>query len=311
MRSVRAILNRHQPVAVKKTRGMFSLWTGTPMFSVNRGPLVVQTLAVCLARQAFNETHFITDARGAKLAELLGWEFTHVSTALEELDAQEMEHIWALGKIAALIEATKDGEPICQIDNDVLLFEPLPDRLLSEALVAQSPDHERFYWGGDMEKAFAISGLPRNSVKYNAGIIGGADVPLVRAYAYASLDQAQKFRGNRLNGTTTSMMVEQVSLGVFGKRCLVEVGTLFSMPPTKVRYPHYAHLVGPAKRDPVEVAQCMTMLRARFPEAAAKFEEGWKKAMALFPGCGGKCGCAESPQGKAGCGCHGSNLYGQ
>ena len=49
-----------------------SLWTRTPMFRIERGPLLIQTLAANLAARVFVETEFVTDERGAGIAALLG-----------------------------------------------------------------------------------------------------------------------------------------------------------------------------------------------------------------------------------------------
>ena len=40
-----------------------SLWTRTPMFRIERGPLLIQTLAANLAARVFAETEFVTDLR--------------------------------------------------------------------------------------------------------------------------------------------------------------------------------------------------------------------------------------------------------
>ena len=45
-----------------------SLWTRTPMFRIERGPLLIQTLAANLAARVFVETEFVTDLRGAGIA---------------------------------------------------------------------------------------------------------------------------------------------------------------------------------------------------------------------------------------------------
>lgn len=71
------------------------------MFRIERGPLLVQTLAVCLAARAFAETEFVTDKLGAAMAARLGWSFGQVSTPLEAWPTDGLTHIWALGKLVA------------------------------------------------------------------------------------------------------------------------------------------------------------------------------------------------------------------
>ncbi len=255
-------------------RGVMSLWTKTPMFVPTRGPLLIQTLAVNLAARVFTETDFVTDKHGAEIAALLGWPFAHVTTALECWPAEGLKHIWALGKLVA---CALQEQPFVQFDGDVLLFKPLPKRLIRERLIAQSPDFPHYYSSRDMRAAQDIAGFAPGGTSYNAGLLGGSDVALVRAYAWAGLDLAQKFRGSSLNGTTTSMIVEQYQLGVFSRRVGVEVGTLLPLAPTRkqVAKAGYAHLTGGAKREDKWIAKAEARLAADFPEAYERFVAAW------------------------------------
>lgn len=262
-------------------RGVLSLWTRTPMFRIERGPLVIQTLAVCLAAHAFEQVEFVTDDRGAALARQLGWEFSAgINCALERFEAPDTAHIWALGKLATL---SMQEQPCVQFDGDVLLFKPLPERLSRARLLAQSPDPAHYYTSPDMQRGRVISGLPPGACAFNAGLLGGCDVALVRAYAFAALELATKFRGSDLNGTSTSMIIEQYHLGVFAERCLIKVGTLLPVQPTRVEVEEagYAHLVGAAKRHPHYIARAELRLQRDFPEAWERFTAGWSGLAAL------------------------------
>ena len=255
-------------------RGVMSLWTKTPMFVPTRGPMLIQTLAVNLAARVFAETEFVTDKRGAEIAVLLGWPFGEISTPLEDWPADGLAHIWALGKLVACALQTK---PFVQFDGDVLLFKPLPKRLTRHRLIAQSPDFPHYYSSRDMRAAQALAGFESGGTSYNAGLLGGNDVALVRAYAWAGLDLAQKFRGSPLNGTTTSMIVEQYQLGVFSRRVGVEIGTLLPLAPTRkqVAKAGYAHLTGGAKREDKWIAKAEARMAADFPEAYERFVAAW------------------------------------
>lgn len=255
-------------------RGVMSLWTKTPMFVPTRGPMLIQTLAVNLAARVFTETEFVTDKRGAEIAALLGWPFGQVTTALEQWPADGLGHIWALGKLVA---CALQEQPFVQFDGDVLLFKPLPKRLTRHRLIAQSPDFPHYYSSRDMRAAQALAGFEPGGTSYNAGLLGGNDVALVRAYAWAGLDLAQKFRGSALNGTTTSMIVEQYQLGVFSRRVGVEVGTLLPLAPTRkqVAKAGYAHLTGGAKREDKWIAKAEARLAADFPAAYERLLAAW------------------------------------
>ena len=255
-------------------RGVMSLWTRTPMFVPRRGPMLIQTLAANLAVRVFAETEFVTDQRGAEIAALLGWPFGQVTTALEQWPADGLTHIWSLGKLVA---CALQERPFVQFDGDVLLFKPLPKRLTRHRLIAQSPDFPHYYTSRDMRAAQELAGFAPGGTSYNAGLLGGSDVALVRAYAWAGLDLAQKFRGSALNGTTTSMIVEQYQLGVFSRRVGVDVGTLLPLAPSQkqVGKAGYAHLSGNAKREPAWIERAERRLANDFPEAHARFLKGW------------------------------------
>lgn len=261
-----------------RTCGLLSLWTRTPVFRLERGPLLVTTLAIALARGAFREVEFVTDERGAQLAAALGWRFTNVNTALERLDLPGCTDIWASGKLEALRILDR---PAIQFDGDVLLLHrELPDALHEAPLVAQSPDIPAFYVSRDMESAFAISGLSRGFTPYNAGLIGGADVALVQDYASEALALVRKFAGREAecNGTAASMMCEQYSLGAFAASRGVKVSTLLPMHPTaeELRRTGYAHLAGWHKRNPFYLARVEARLMRDFPEDFARFCDGWQ-----------------------------------
>jgi hypothetical protein len=255
-------------------RGVMSLWTRTPMFVAQRGPMLIQTLAANLAARVFAETEFVTDKRGAEIAALLGWPFGQVSTPLEKWPAEGLTHIWALGK---LIACALQEKPFVQFDSDVLLFKPLPKRLTRHRLLAQSPDFPHYYTSREMLAAQSLAGFTPGGAAFNAGLLGGNDVALVRAYAWAGLDLAQKFRNCPLNGTSTSMLIEQYQLGVFAQRVGVEVGTLLPLAPTRkqVAKAGYAHLTGAAKRDEKWIAKAEARLAADFPAAYERFLAAW------------------------------------
>jgi|GEM_PF-2875494 len=261
-------------------KGVLSLWTRTPMFCIERGPLLVQTLAVCLASRVFTETEFVTDRLGAQIAECLGWKFDRVVTPLENLPCAGLTHIWALGKLAA---CSIQEKPFVQFDGDVLLFKPLPERLTRSRLIAQSEDFPHFYTSNEMRRAFDLAGFPVGANAYNGGLLGGSDVALVRAYAWAGLEAAAKLRDHAFSGTLASMAVEQYQLGVFAERTGVPVGTLLPLHPThdEVTAVGYAHLQGGAKRDTHWVARAEALLAREFPAHHARFLDRWPSLAAL------------------------------
>ncbi len=257
-------------------RGILSLWTRTPHFRMRRGPLLIQTLAICLANEFFAETGLVTDAPGQALAAIFGWRFSDCSTALEDFAGEGLGHIWALGKLHAC--ALQD-RPFVQFDADALITH-LPERLLNAPLIAQSPDFPEYYLGSDMEAAFRIGEMDPargRHVAFNGGLLGGCDVPLVRAYAWAGLDLAKRFRHCALNGTTTSMFIEQYQLARFAERVGVQVTTLCDDCVTDPdSTPGYCHLVGSLKHSVERIARAEAWLQKDFPEEYRRFVAGWE-----------------------------------
>ncbi len=262
------------PSAKTVPRGVMSLWTRTPMFRVERGPLLIQTLSVCLAARVFAETQFVTDRLGAEIAHRLGWPFAEIVTPLENWPADGLTHIWTLGKLVAC--AIQDA-PFVQFDGDVLLFRRLPERLTRCRLIAQSPDNPHFYTSHDMRVVKAVAGFAEGVTAFNGGLLGGRDVALMRAYAWAGLELAQKFHRCPITGTVISMVIEQYQLGVFSQRVGVEVGTLLPMHPTRpqVARAGYVHLSGNAKRQEKWVARAEQRLAREFPAAYERFNAAW------------------------------------
>ncbi len=250
------------------------------MFRIERGPLLLQTLAVCLASQAFGETEFVTDRFGAQIADRLGWKFGRVVTVLEDWPSVGLTHIWALGKLVA---CSIQKEPFVQFDGDVLLFRPLPEWLTRSRLIAQSPDFPHYYTSAEMRRAFDLAGLPPGALPYNGGLLGGADVALVRAYAWAGIEAAVKLRDHGIAGTVASMAVEQYQLGVFAERTGVPVRTLLPLRPThdEIANAGYAHLQGGAKRDVHWIGHAEALLAREFPAHYARFLEMWPSLAAL------------------------------
>ena len=253
-----------------------SLWTGTPMFRPQRGPLLVHTLALCMAKEHFQAVELVTDTRGLHLSELMGWRYTSYLNVLDALTAAGLTHVWALGKLAAIREQNR---PFLQIDTDVLLLKAPRREIRHARIAAQSIDYPDYYAGADMRAALDKAGLPAGGIAYNCGVIGGTDLALLHWYAQEGMEMAAKFHGNELNGTTTSMAVEQYHLGEFARRHGVRVETILPLHHAgpERRHAGYAHLTGDNKRDPVLVAACERRLARDFPAEYRAFLAGWKR----------------------------------
>ena len=246
------------------------------MFKPQRGPLLVHTLALCLATEHFRGVELVTDTRGLDLSETLGWRYTSYLNVLDALTAAGLTHVWALGKLVAIMH---QSEPFLQIDTDVLLLKAPRREIRHARLAAQSIDYPDYYAGEDMRAALAHAGLAAGRVAYNCGVVGGTDVHLLYHYAREGLELGRKFYCHPLNGTTTSMAIEQYHLADYARRNGVRVETLLPLrhEGRDHRREGYAHLTGDSKRDPVLVAACERRLAGDYPAEYRAFLAGWKK----------------------------------
>jgi hypothetical protein len=134
-------------------RAIYSFWT-KPMEDTYVGFNSEESLIECFAlslhhsKKWFKEVHLITDLKGKALIDKYGLEFDYVTTELEEALADIDKNNWALGKIYA---CKIQDKPFIHIDNDVILFKPLPQSFLRAEAGFQNPENHtwhRFY--GDM-----------------------------------------------------------------------------------------------------------------------------------------------------------------
>lgn len=124
-------------------RAIWSFWSA-PFFrhhhrawSSPRHHLFAWVLSVETARRHCAPLALYTDDAGARLlVDDLGLAFDELHTSLNALDGVNPEW-WALGKLHAY---GAQDEPFVHVDNDVFLWEPLPDHLQRAPLLAQNPE---------------------------------------------------------------------------------------------------------------------------------------------------------------------------
>ena len=254
---------------------LFSLWPGTPKFSLRREEALVATLALCKASTHMDaELH--TDEFGGAIAHELGWNKALPRTylTLSSLETFAPLESWSYGKLYAL---SRVNRPAVHVDLDVILHKPLPERLLKGSLIAQSIDLPDHYRSDDIAVCIETCGLTYNGRAYNAGLLGGSDVHHVQAYAQFGMDVAECFRGSGLDPTACSMVSEQFALGYYCELNKVKVETLFHGLPTPKQATEfgYTHLIGKAKRNPLYVSGVERILGQEFPEALERLNAGW------------------------------------
>lgn len=138
----------------------------------------------------YEQVELVTDQEGKRLLiDVLKLPYTHVNTSLDKLDNYHPD-LWALGKIAAY---QKQNAPFLHIDNDVFVWKPFPEELISAPVVMQSEekyshifreiaqqvDHKYSFIPEEYKALIRSHNYVNN---YNAGVIGGRDLEFYKIY---------------------------------------------------------------------------------------------------------------------------------
>ena len=148
--------------------------------------------ALCASRH-FKEVQFVSSDWGLNIIKPLELPFTSYSNELNEMK-DVSRFFWAYGKLLAYNIQT---EPFVHLDNDVFLWQPLPDELLNAKLCFQS--HEPFNldgyhyynllkkcWNKAPVRPKAIVDNEVTDYAYNCGICGGNDLDIFKEWIACS-----------------------------------------------------------------------------------------------------------------------------
>ena len=264
--------------------------------------LLAWVLSLETARKHYAHTVLFTDDAGARmLVDGLGLDFAEVRTDLNALDGDDAEW-WVLGKLHTYAAQTV---PFVHLDNDVFLWNPLPESLASAPVFAQNP--ERFDLGNGswyQPEVFtaaldAVGGwLPEEWRWYTAvggngavscGLIGGNRTDFIRYYAELALDLA-RHPANRAawdrwgDKVDDNILIEQYFLSA----CLeyhqhmpraryrgIDIRYLFpsveeAFDADAAAQAGYTHLIGNAKRDNGLTDRLERRVRREYPEHYAR-----------------------------------------
>jgi hypothetical protein len=184
-----------------------------------------------MARKHYPRTSLVTDDEGAQLlVEQLGLEFDEVSTELNVL-ADHNPAWWALGKVWTYHAQT---EPFLHLDNDVFLWQPLPESLTSAQVFAQCPEPftpgASYYRPEALERSVSAGGqiwLPAEWVWYRSagvaqraescGIFGGYRLDFIQYYA----EQAIKLLEHPDNKPGWSLIEDEVEYNILFEQYLL------------------------------------------------------------------------------------------
>jgi len=279
-------------------RAVWSFWTmpyrARRGFSWERDHthLLSWILSVGLAREHFDSIALHTDNAGAALlVDRLGLDFDHVSTSLNQLNGHDPDW-WMQGKLHTYAE---QQEPFVHLDCDVYLFKPLPERLMTAAVLAQNPEEvsPRAPWY-DVEacelaiRAHGDGHIPPEWTWYRTfvpdqkaaccGIFGGHCLDFIRAYATTALAILDS-PGNRhafdwtKNKREYNPFFEQYMLAACASYHKIGIEFLFDS------WAHalaaagdsgFTHLMADAKRNPKVAARLEQRVAQGWPQAVER-----------------------------------------
>lgn len=256
-------------------------------------------LSVMTARQHYPVTELHTDDAGARmLVDGLGLPFDRVVTSLNALRRHDPGW-WALGKLYAY---RAQHEPFVHLDNDVFLWRPLPEHVVSAPVLAQNPEPftpGSSYYEPQVFEA-ALSGLdhawlPEEWRWYRAsgwpqrgdccGVFGGRRDDFIRHYAAQAIrliehPQNQPGWARLADKIGHNILFEQYLLGA----CIdyhrsradspyrdIDVAYVFgsldeAFDPTPAARLGYTHLIADAKRNPELAARLEARVASDHPE---------------------------------------------
>ena len=140
--------------------GVFTLWE-TSSNKVNAGFRTSEELAISIslsveqAKKYFEEVHLVTNTVGKELLiDKYKIPFDEVKVVLDFLDDALPANLWAYAKIFSY---SIQDRPFCHIDNDVYLFQDIPEDIKTAPLFFQNKE--------DFKTHRAYDGLIRNLLK--------------------------------------------------------------------------------------------------------------------------------------------------
>jgi hypothetical protein len=151
--------------------------------------LFTTALSIDCASRHFKEVQFISSDWGVDLMKELKLPITSYSNKLNEMK-DVSRFFWAYGKLLAYNE---QDQPFVHLDNDVFLWDTLPDRILNARLCFQSHepfDLQGYHYYNLLKPCFEEAPVKPKVIvdnevmdfAYNCGICGGHDLKFFREW---------------------------------------------------------------------------------------------------------------------------------
>ncbi len=176
--------------------------------------LMAWALSALKLSQHYKTIHLYTDSVGEEiLINQLGLPYTSVFNDYDDLGYPP--YLWALPK---LLTYAKQKQPFLHVDGDVMVWEPFRTELLSAELIVQNLEkgteyYKDFFVPLCSQLKYLPSILKRNLTNntraYNAGIMGGSDLPFFNRFVSLALRFIEKNKNCKLN-QNINMIFEQL-----------------------------------------------------------------------------------------------------
>lgn len=265
--------------------GLQSLWTQATGFKLDRATTMLFSASVAFLHKFFLDTELVTDQRGIEIADRLRWPFTSYSLGLENFCPQQAKHVWMLGKLEASKVQTR---PHVHIDLDLVLYKPLPSRVLTSRVAVQGKDTQQPYRTGYISQIMQSCGLPESAVPFNTAILLWNDLQLRDGYVrYArslALAAASAWPSDvPANGTGVTIVAEQAGLSEFLRLNRVKAEECAPMPENIEEDDFediaFVHLWSVSKQRSKWLNSIERKFRTEAPEAYENFRNGYNKLL--------------------------------
>jgi len=171
-------------------------------------------------RKYYDQVELYTDEFGYHvLIEKLKLPYTKVHVVMDQLNELPGD-LWSMAKLKAY---ELQEEPFLHVDGDIFIFEPFPEDLLSQELIAQNQEfatdkYYRLRWNKIAEHLTHIPPIlmdfhqRKTDLAYNMGIVGGKDIPFFQRYCQTAYNfvNSNKTAWKDIEGLNFNVFFEQV-----------------------------------------------------------------------------------------------------
>lgn len=250
--------------------------------------LMSWALSCLQLKQYYNDVVLYADSISAKiLIDTLQLPYSNVICSLDILNKYHSQ-LWALPKIYTY---SQQEQPFLHIDGDVFIWQKFDDDLLQGKLIAQNVEAATNYYEKIMQSLeSSLTYFPQEIIyerqskapilAYNAGIMGGTDIPFFKEYTSKAFEFVDKNINNlpKIDVTNFNIFFEQYLFYCLAKKQKKNVnvlipeiigdneykgfGDFISVPYKK----QYLHLLGNYKKSKLVCSQLANRFRQDYPD---------------------------------------------